>query len=261
MKKGVVAWLVVALVLLVVGGALFALGFSGLSVNTAADINMSLNNRYIDRDETIRESFTGVLVDTEDCDVTLVSCPETESPRVVIRELEKTPHSIAVENGVLKIKMQDKRGWLDFVGVNLSNMSITLYLPQKQYASVNISTATGGVEIGENISAEEAKITSDTGSISCSAMAVDRLEGKSNTGKIRIQACAPETLQLTANTGDVEVMGMAACDSLTAKSDTGKVLLKDVACKTLDAKTATGDVELQQVTAHVQMQLSSETGC
>lgn len=261
MKKGAVVWLIVALVLVVAGGALFALGFSGLSMNSETDIKVGLNNHYIEREETVRESFTGVTVDTQDCDVTIVPVPETQTPRVVIRELEKTPHDIRVENGVLKIKMQDKRGWLDFINVSFENMSITLYLPQKQYDSVNIVTATGSIDMGENFAVKEAKLTSDTGSIACNSMDTALLEAASDTGKVWVHGCAAEKLRLSTDTGDVEVFGIARCDTLTAKSDTGKVTLKDVACKTLTAETATGDVELRQVLAETELQVSSATGC
>lgn len=261
MKKGIIIWLIVALVLVAIGGALFALGFSGLNMNSETDIKVSLNNHYIERDELIRESFTGVLVNTADCEVTVVSVPETQTPRVVIRELEKTPHDIRVENGVLKIKMQDKRGWLDFINVSLENMSITLYLPQKQYESVNISTATGSIDMGENFAVKEAKLTSDTGSIACNGMDTALLEAASNTGKVWVHGCAAEKLRMTTDTGDVEVFGIARCDTLTAKSDTGKVTLKDVNCKTLAAETDTGHVELLQVLAETELQIKSATGC
>lgn len=254
MKKGTIIALIVAGVLILAGGIVLTLGLSFAGSSEQRDVTTVTQSEH-----TIPESFDSILIDTEDCNVDFVLLDGTAEPHVVIQERERTGHSVFVEDGTLKIKMTDNRSWSDFIGVNWESMAMTVYLPQKQYQSVRITTATGHIQIPEGFRIQEARLHSDTGKIVCSAEVTDNLGCFTATGSITVQGAAPVITTLESNTGKIHVSAVTGTE-LHLENDTGRTKLENVSCTLLTSESETGDVTLQNVLVDDYLQVFTDTG-
>ena len=252
MKKRTIIALIVAIVLIFTGTVLLILGLSFADDGTRESL-------LVAQEITLTETFDSILIDTDVCDVVFVPFNGTADPHVIIREHENTSHSVQVEDGTLKIRRIDNRTWQDFIGINWERMDITVYLPQKQYESVRVTTDTGDIKIPEAVSSEEILLHSNTGGIFCDALAGNLLSCMTDTGDIHVSGCAPVMLNLESDTGDMKLRNTESTE-IHLKNDTGETELENVICKLLTCESNTGDVFLEWVTAEEYLQVFTDTG-
>lgn len=253
MKKGTIIALIVAAALILTGGIILVLGLS-FAAGSEDSVTMLTESEH-----TIPEAFDSVLIDTEDCNVNFVLFEGAADPHVIIRERERTSHSVLVEDGTLKIRMVDNRQWTDHIGVNWESMEMTVYLPQKEYESVRVTTATGDIKLPEVISAREMVLRSDTGNIRCEGAAADLLDCMTTTGDISVRGSAPVTTKLQSNTGDLDISGSESKE-IHMTTNTGDVDAENVTAELFTCSSDTGEVELEQVIAADYLQIRTTTG-
>lgn len=252
MKKGAIIAIIVAVTMIITGGIILTLGLSFAG-------EPEHESKLIQQDIAVPDTFDKVLINTEDCEVVFVLYEGAADPYVTLKERENISHSVVVEEGTLKIKMQDKRIWKDFIGLGWENMEITVYLPQKEYASVRVTTATGQIRIPEVFQIREAILHSDTGRIVCDAKVSGNLDCSTATGSIRVLGSSPEIMTLESNTGRIEV-GNVTGTELHLDNDTGRTEVENVSCKALTCESETGDVTLRSVLAEEYLQVFTDTG-
>ena len=253
MKKGAIIALIVAFVLILTGGLIlvFGLSFAGTAEDPVTTLTES--------EHSVSEPFDNILVDTEDCNVEFVVFNGEADPHVVIRERERTSHQVLVEDGTLKIKMVDQRRWQDHIGLNWENMEMTVYLPQRQYENVRVTTATGHIQIPEVFSAKELALRSDTGRVTCKAQVTEDFTCFTATGSINAQGTSAEKIRLVSNTGKITLSNVAGKE-IGLQNDTGKTEAENVTCEVLASESETGDVLLRGVLADRLLQIETDTG-
>lgn len=254
MKKGTIIALIVAVALLLVGGIILVLGLS-----FAADPQADPVTMLMEREHSISETFDSVLVDTEDCNVDFVVFEGTADPHVIVKERESTRHSVTVEDGILKIKMIDSRKWRDHIGISWESMKMTVYLPQKMFTSVRVTTATGYIRVPEVFSAKELALRSDTGAVTCSAQVTEDFSCYTDTGSITVKGTSPEKMHLDSNTGKITLSDVTGKEIAT-DNDTGKTEAENVSCELLSCESDTGDVTLRNALADRLLQIRMDTG-
>ena len=255
MKKRTIIAIIVAASLIITGGIILVLGLSIAGDDTR---EYMLSAQEI----SIPEHFDSILIDAEDCNVVFVPFNGTADPYIVLQEKTKTQHSVQVMDGVLKIQMQDKRNFTDYIGVfgtSWESMEITLYLPQKQYEAMNITTDTGDIQIPTGISAKQTQLCSDTGDIRCDGMYGDLLMCTTDTGDIYIRQCEPVALNLQSKTGAMDLRNVESTE-IHLTTTTGDKTLENVVCKRLICESGTGDVALELVMAEENLQIITTTG-
>lgn len=253
MKKGTIIALVVAIVLILIGGTVLVLGlsFAGEAKDTVTVVTES--------EISIQDSFDSVLIDTEDCNVDIVLFEGAADPHVVLKERDRTSHSVLVEDGTLKIRMVDNRTWKDHIGVNWESMEMTVYLPKAEYASLQITTATGDIRLPGGFSTREMALRSDTGKISCVGVSGDVLDCMTSTGDISVRNSTPNVIKLHSSTGDLGV-SVVAGDEMHLKTDTGDVDAEKVNAGMFTCSSSTGEVDLEGVLAEDYLQIRTTTG-
>ena len=251
MKKGTIVAIVVAIVLIIVGGILLAMGLSFAG-------SVTPESTLTQQEVLIQESFENIQIDTQDCDVTFVPYNGTADAHVVILERENTHHDVWVEDNTLKIKMAE-RDWTDYIGIYRESMEITVYLPQKQYTSVWVTTDTGEIRTPAPFSAQEILLRSSTGDIYCDSAAGKLLDCMTSTGDIQVRGCVPITMKVQSSTGDVSLYDVQSAE-IHLQNGTGETVAKNVICQMLTCNSSTGDVELQWVTAGEYLQVFTTTG-
>lgn len=252
MKKTSIA-LILAAALILLGAALTA---AGLFRHDFSPESMDAT-RWTEKNYVVNEPFDSIRVNTTDHDVTFV---KTDGDfRMVCQESDRVQYTVIVEEGTLKIDVLDHRKWYNTIGIFTENMEVTVYLPQKQYASVQVYTATGDIVIPEAYSIWEIMLRSDTGEISCVGADGDVLDCMTATGDISIQNSTPVLTKLQSGTGDLKV-SVVASEEIHLKTNTGEVDAQNVNGQMFTCSSDTGEVELEQVNAEDYLQIRTTTG-
>ncbi len=255
MKKKI--WILAALSLLIAGGlialgALMAMDF---------DFGRFGTQEYETNAYEISEPFERISVSSATAEIEFVPS-EDERCRIECVEWKKEKHTAAVRNGTLVIKTVNARKWYDYIGFNLGNEKLTVYLPKKTYVSLSVDTDTGDVEIPEAFSFESVEIEGSTSDIACRASASGLMEISTDTGEIEVSYSAAGEIKLTADTGDINVNAAkgAACESFFAESDTGNITIENVIAKGgFSVESDTGCVKFESCDAG-SMMMKTNTG-
>ena len=256
MKKPSYAWIIVALVLLLVGAVLFVVAMSLNHWDFSSFGTQKLTTRTVD----VRGDFRNIIIqcDTEDIDFV----PSTDGTcKVVFKEYEKVTHTAEVQNQVLLIESKDLRSWYDYISFfSNGSPSITVYLPKLEYQSLLIKESTGDVLLPKDFSFESIDITVSTGDIDCSASASGALKIETDTGDIQLKDASAEEITLSVHTGKVEVASVVCQGDVTLTVTTGKATLSDLSCQNLRSTGDTGKLVMKNVIAAGSVFIVRSTG-
>lgn len=273
MKKKTVV-LIVAASLVVLGMIVSVVGLAAMGFDfSKLGTGKSVTNTY-----EVDEAFENISIDNTQCDITLL--PSTDGKfKAVCTSLENITHEVKVENNTLMIKEIDDRHWYEYVGINLTNNEIILYLPETQYKRLTVNGNTSDIEISNKFSFESIDAIVTTGDITVKASVSDTLSLESTTGEISVSGTNPKKMTLESETGKVKV-GSCTVDSLTVSTGTGDISLNSVnasgaialtastgemnvtnsKCKTLNVEVDTGDFEAENLLAEDDIIIYTTTG-
>ncbi len=252
MKKRTVIALIVAVALILAGAVMLALNASLAEKDGWME---PLTQRQI----SVTEDFDAVVMETGDCHVNVVSFEGAAEPYAVLLEKEKISHSVQVQDGVLKIEMEDNRKWTDYIGISWKSMEMTVYLPEKQYESLKITVTTGDIKISEVLSAKEMILRADTGAIYCDGTVDALLNCETDTGDIQLKNIGATEIYLKTDTGEVEGQNIN-CGLLVCETDTGDAVFEKLtAAEYLQVFTNTGNVKIQDSDAG-KINIETDTG-
>lgn len=233
-------WLVIAVVLIVLGAAMFG------AVMTEYDWDLSglSTVAYETNTYEIKDAFTQLYVQTDTADVIFLPA-DGGSATVVCRERENVKHTVAVKDGVLTVCVEDDRKWYERIEIGFGSPSITVYVPQGEYKAACVKTSTGDVELPKELSFESIDIAGSTGDITCHANASEAVKLTTSTGDIFAEELSPRSMDVYTATGDGELKNIA-CGSFVSDGQTGDISLENVVAENrLCITRSTGDVRLE----------------
>lgn len=255
MKTGTKIWLIVGVLLIILGLGFFA---AAMSANQWDFTRLSTAELETNT-HRISETFHSISMETDTADIRFIPS-EDGACRVVCTESEKTPHVVAVTDGVLTITVTDNREWYDYIGINIGDTKITVYLPAGEYASLNIRESTGDVEIPRDFSFSRMEINASTGDVDNAASASGEMKIKTSTGDIRVESVTAEMVDLFVSTGRITVASVTCQNEFKLHVSTGKIELTDVKCGTLSSTGNTGDISLRNAVASGKFSVERSTG-
>lgn len=253
MKKWMLILIIIALSLIIAGITVAFVGFAiaGFEIN---ELNMSKHttNTYEPDGE-----FDSVYIETATCDIVLLPSSDGKCS-VVCTELAKVPHTVSIDNGTLTVKYDDQRKWFDHIGIFWGKTAITVYLPESEYSSLTLCSATGDLEIPKDFKFGKADLSTSTGDVKMLANVCGSLEVSSDTGDIQIGGNA-SALTVKVHTGDIDVYSVK-CKSFSANTTTGDMSLRNLIVETgIEIRTDTGDVEFDRCDA-AYLKIQTDTG-
>ena len=241
MSKTAKIWLAIGAVLMVLGALLFV----GVMATYGWNFTQLSTVTYKTNTYEAKGAFDKISINVATTRIEFVPTGE-ETCRVVCVETEKVKHSVSVENGALVIDTVDTRKWYDHICISFGTPKMTGYLPENQYASLQIETNTGDITIAKDFSFETVKIEGDTSDVDCFASVADTMEVELSTGDIYVERVSVGRLELTTDTGDIKIQSAAVNQNVQLETDTGSVMVKKVVVKgSLSAQSDTGDVRLE----------------
>jgi len=232
-------WRMAAVILLAAGAILFAGAFAASGYDfSVLDLNSYETNTYV-----VEEPFENVEISLTTEDLTVLPADDGVC-RVVFEEWEGERHTVAVENGALKIAAEGKGSLEIHWSFSLRSPSVTVYLPAEEYGLWRIESSTGNVSIPGGFSLQSLSVTTSTGNVSCGASVSGALAVKTSTGKVAFNGADAGEITVATSTGDVT--GTLRSEKVFhVKTSTGTVNVPDTAgggaCR---ITTSTGDVLL-----------------
>ncbi len=247
--------LIIAAFLVLIGCALFSFVMTKLDWNFTAlsTVKYETNNYEID------EAFDGISVNVDTADVEFLLSDDGKC-RVECYEKEASKHFVTVEDNTLVIKMIDKEAWYNHIGINFTSPQITIYLPTTEYGSLLIDGDTADVEVPDDFTFSDVKISLSTGDVDFCASASGIIEIKTTTGDIDLEDVSASALDLSVSTGKVTASDVSCAGDVTVGVSTGKAYLTDIQCKSVISSGNTGDIALEGVIATERFSIERSTG-
>lgn len=255
MGKAMKIWLIIAIALVVVGAGVFtaALAACGWDFSKLSTVQFETNT-YSGTDR-----ITGIRVDTDTADIRFAPSEDGQW-KVVCHEAEKMNHTVSVKDGILTIKVVDEREWYDHIGIWIGSETVTLYLPEQEYASLVIRESTGDVEVPKAFRFGTIDINVSTGAVRNYASATGVIKITASTGDIHVEDVSAASMELSVTTGHVTGRGLTCEGKLSVGVSTGDAQLTDVKCENFTSDGSTGDIVLKDVIATGKMSIDRSTG-
>ena len=255
MSKPILIVLIVAVSLILVG---VLIGMAGLWMR-GFRVSGLFGGTVVTVEHTELAEFRSICVEDAQCDVRL-AVSEDNSRRVVCREQERVPYTVASENGTLTIRRNDQRKWYHHIGIFWDKTEITVYLPKGEYDSFTLTGSTCDVELPKELSFGTVDMTVSTGDVRCFADVRESFSAETSTGAVEAEGMTLGSVRVRTDTGSVSLRSVRATGEVQIKVDTGRIKLDEVRCGLLTTESSTGRQTLTGVIAEGQMRLTSSTG-
>lgn len=216
-------WLIVSIALIVAGISLMLV--SGIRNGEALEQNLYEHGAIVRAEEktyTITEPFRSVTVSDASADVKI--CPSDDGTcRVVCGESDTRSYHVRVEDGVLKVLLQEDKGTSSFI-LHYETPPVRVYLPEAQYKTLQVETSSGSIDVQSGPSWDQAKL-------------------KSTSGEIRVQDTETGDLELSSSSGDVYLFQLRT-NGVRIDTVSGEVELYACNCGDLSVTSSSGDQRL-----------------
>lgn len=252
MKK---ALIIVAIVLIIVGAAVFVCAFAAAGYDvTKLGTAKTEENTY-----TAEGSFDKIEINTKETDIALKLAEDGKFSLVCV-EQEKMKHNVVVEDGTLKVSVTDERNWVEKIGLFRKSLKMTVYLPSATYEKLLVNVGTGDVVIPSEFTIQTLVISASTGEVTTRAKVLDELKVYTSTGNVLVEQTSANKAEILVVTGNVTVNSFACVGDVRIKVSTGTLHMSDVTCASLSAEGSTGDVYLKNVVAALSLYVHRSTG-
>lgn len=255
MSKSMEIWIIVAIVLILIGGLIFGGTMSAIKW----DFKKLGTNKIETNTYEVTEKFKNISIDTESTDIIFLPS-DTKDCKVVCTEEANAKHSVKVENNSLVIELENKKEWYENIGIHVGDLEMTVYLPKSEYGDLTIEVTTGDINIPEVFEFNNIDMNLTTGDVECFASGKEFLKTKVSTGDIVVKNVNTKSLLLTGTTGDMKVESVDCDGDVTINVSSGKVYMSEVECDNLDSNGTTGDATLKNVVAKSNLLVKRSTG-
>lgn len=241
MKKSKKCALLVALVMIIAGAAIFFVAFAvaGFNFENMSTVKISTQNAEI------KEQFQRISISSYEYDIKLLKS-DSEKCRVVFTGNEKLSLVCNVKDAELVIDLNDNRKWYEYIQFAFQkDTGIMVYLPEKEYDALYASSYSGGIFIDSSFSFDEANFDTSSGDIKASGITAEKLDIQSYSGKIDISKISvSDKINIGTQSGAINA-GNVNANNIAVNSYSGKVNLeKFIAKESLSVETQSGNVVL-----------------
>lgn len=247
--------LIIALTLLIVGGMIFV----SIMTYHGWDFSKLDSGSYETENHEISEPFSAISISTDVADVKILPSADGKV-KVSCFENIKMKHSVSIADGTLKIELCDERAWYDHIGLFFTKQTVTVYLPEAEYGSLNITASTGEVSVPCDFKFLSIGIDAVTADINCEASAEESITVSATTGDIILKNASANSVSLSVTTGDIKASAVSCTTVFQAKCSSGDIELSGVSCRDLISTGSTGNIKLSGVISSGDFRVERGTG-
>ena len=251
MKKALKTWTMIALVLILIGGLVFGVGFivSGGSFKNMSHIKGSAEQTYTETEEV---SSVYVKVSTTDLTVEYSSTAEKISVEYadLVTKKGDPVYKTSVEQSGGTLRISGKTYWRKtLLSFFTPSAKIKLIVPAERKISLQVETTTGDIRVQGNAEFLSLNLETNTGDIVLkNAVSVDNNAVITvDTGDIKIGDLAANAVKIEADTGDILLSGKVVAEHFLLEVDTGDVygLNGVLDAQTIEIEADTGDIKIK----------------
>lgn len=199
---------------------------------------------------TVTEEFDNIKLRSAECDVFL-SSSDDENCTVHCAESDKIRHQVSVENKTLEIIRTDESKWYEHIGVfwGPQAYSITIYLPQKLYDELYISSVSGDITVPDAFKFNTVNLKNTSGDINFESETANGISAKTVSGDINIKNICGGSAKIDTVSGDINFSNSRVSE-ISFSNTSGDVIVRDVtADKNFTIHTTSGDALLSDCDA------------
>ncbi len=237
MKKGTIAWLIVAAIFIIAGGTVFVGAMTALNW----DFSGLSTFEYEEKQLEITEEYQNITVRTKTANV-VFELSKDDKTTVYFTEQKNLHHTVTVTDGSLTVEVKDTRKWYEHIGISLKEQTVRIVLPMGSYGKLAINNTTGDVTVPNGLTFESAGIQTTTGGISLKAAISGNAYLRATTGEVFIWSEEIGSLSAFASTGSVSLYDTEVKGKAKVEVGTGDVLLQRFDATEIEINTSTGDV-------------------
>lgn len=157
--------------------------------------------------------------------------------KIVYYDSNKIIHNIDISKGTLKIKAE-YRNWTSYIfNINIGR-DMTIYLPEKEYEKLYISTVGGNINMDE-FAFEDTELHTVSGNIS--AYGSGEVKISTTSGAVDVTGKTDNGAEISSVSGDIRLNEFTS-ESLTIGTASGDVYLDESDADKINISTVSGDV-------------------
>ncbi len=260
MKKSVKITCLVAVFCIVLGLIIVL----GTSLKIGFDYNQLNTGTLETKTYTVEQPFQNIEIQSRWSNVYFAVAQDAQC-EVVCTETERKTCAVSVENGTLTVSQKDTRRWYEYFGIfwgpsDVSEMKITVYLPQQSYQSLRVQSQSGDISVGTEFAFQTADVKTTSGNIKLSSSVKEKLAATSNSGNITVENANADTLWAESTSGNLTLNAIQVQGSMDLKSNSGNLKLGNVTAQNFMAKTTSGNMTLSTVQAKDKLNLEANSG-
>ncbi len=204
---------------------------------------------------TALKDLRGIRVQTAAGDVTIHADQAPDAGVVIDGDVDDLDVTCSAD-GVLTIREGRTASSSFFFRRGIGSADVELYLPCRLWESIEVTTASGDVDIDGDLEIEHLAVNTANGDLSCHIRSCTRLQFKSASGDLDFNG---DCVDIRAETmsGDLCLEGQT--DRAELKSASGDIHL-DGSVGLIRASSMSGDVEVETSILPQTMDLSSKSG-
>lgn len=242
-----------ATILLVLGGAIFAVTMSAVGW----DFAKLQYGQYTLRVEEINETLEGFQISETTADIRILPLDDGKA-RVEYYEKENVTLGVVVDDGDLRIRGTDSRKWYEKI-FNFETREVRVYLPTGEYQNISVWTDTGDIIVEEGFLFNFIDLKTDTGDVVFKSSARDNLLISMTTGDAYLKNVHALSIDVSATTGDIQAENIRVTERISISTSTGEVECTSVRSASFYAFSDTGDIELTDVVVEGKMEITTFT--
>ncbi|MEW9677101.1 DUF4097 family beta strand repeat-containing protein [Lentibacillus sp. L22] len=250
--------------LAILGIALLVIG----TIGSFFTFQSAYQKESITEEQPIEGTFTSLNVQTDNATVKIIPTDDKTS-KVTLngKQYKNRNYQFAahVKNEKLSVKLKNNRHKLFNFDFLSPSVTLTVYIPQKQYASLDVSTGNGGININHIQSKEMNAITSngrinmndlagsaliaetDNGRINGKNLRMDKVDVQSDNGKVELRQVTGSSVKARTGNGKLMMDGVDA--AIIGYTDNGRIsLVTDQLNKSIKLQSGNGKIEVQTKT-------------
>lgn len=209
------------------------------------DLSALDTNEHEARNYKMDKKFSNIKISDSSNTVRILPTKE-KTCRVDCYESKDTHYDVRVENETLSITRRDRHGFINFVVFDFENHALTVYLPEREYGDIDISTSSGDVEFGGAFTADKVNIDTASGDMKVSTLTCKKLTANGASADIELNTVNCEELSAKTASGEIEFDDVTARE-LSVRSTSGGIELDDVTARELSVSSTSGDIDLRNV--------------
>ena len=228
-------------------------------VGVTASKIVNANANYNETVHEVTDEFESFDIDLSTEALKFVVAEDGKST-VTVDDAEKIHHTVAVEDGVLKIKRVDEREWFERIfDWNFNKMKVTVSIPSASYSNLEIEASTGAVSVPHGFTFKKLNAKLSTGALEFASDA-EEISAEASTGAIRLNDLTANKVYAKISTGALQLKNVNVAGDINASASTGATSFENVHAENLTSSSSTGRVSVKDTIIAKHMDIRCSVG-